>query len=188
MTKQIIILNGPPGSGKDFTADILKTELNSTTVKFAQYLKEAAHRLIGYPQWNHAHCESFKDVPQEMMFGLSPRQLYISLSEQFYKPVFGSSFFGDRLIEHVLTHNNNLFTVSDGGFEEEVAPLITHLSTKNILLVHIYREGCSFINDSRHYINIPELKTVEMYNKGEPYPTEIRNKLIPEIKSHFNIV
>ena len=45
-----------------------------------------------------------------------------------------------------------VIAVSDGGFPEEIQPVIDHVGAENITIVRIHREGCDFSNDSRNYL------------------------------------
>jgi hypothetical protein len=153
MTKKLIILNGPPGCGKDTLANYLSGDGVFCHIKFASELKVMTHRLYGVsdPQAIY-QFENVKDVPNEKFYGLTPRQAYIAISEQYIKPVHGKGFFGDRLLEEIEAVPADLFIASDGGLIEELTPVAEKLGGENILVVKIYRAGCDFSNDSRgHY-------------------------------------
>lgn len=156
--KQIIILNGPPQCGKDKLADHLVTSYPYfKKAKFANELKKMAHRAYNTTNQDADAFEHIKDVPSSEFFGLTPRQAYIGFSENFIKKMHGKDFFGLLLSSHIQTRHqkeDDVFIISDGGFSEEVEPLIKVFGAKIITIVRITKEGCDFAasNDSRRYI------------------------------------
>lgn len=155
--KQIIILNGPPRSGKDSLAKYLVAKHKSFYhVKFADELKKIAHRFYNTPEQDPDAYEQFKDRPLTEFLNLTPRQAYINLSEDYIKKYHGKDFFGLQLIstiKKVHDNNDNVFVVSDGGFEEELLPLLEAFNPSLFTIVQVHRAGCSFDNDSRHYFD-----------------------------------
>lgn len=155
--KQIIILNGPPRSGKDSLAKYLTAKYKSFYhFKFADELKKIAHRLYNTPEQDPDAYEQFKDRPLTEFLNLTPRQAYINLSEDYIKKYHGKDFFSLQLIstiKNVQDSVENVFIISDGGFEEELLPLLNVFSPSSMTIVQIHRTGCSFNNDSRHYFD-----------------------------------
>lgn len=155
--KQIIILNGPPRSGKDTLANHLATtHKHFYHVKFADELKKIAHRFYNTPDQEPDAYEKFKDQPMTEFLNLTPRQAYINISEDYIKKHHGKDFFGLQLIlsiKKVPDNNENVFVVSDGGFEEELLPLLEAFNPALFTILQIHRAGCTFDNDSRHYFD-----------------------------------
>jgi hypothetical protein len=152
MTKKLIILNGPPQCGKDTLAEHIFVEFGACHVKFADGLKRMTHRLYNAPYGEDiAQFEHCKDEPSPLFYGLTPRQAYIAVSEQYVKPVHGMDFFGKRLLEKIDLINKEIFIASDGGLIEELIPVAEKLGGENILVVKIYRPMCDFNGDSRGY-------------------------------------
>lgn len=182
MNKKVIILNGPPQSGKDFLGTILYQHYPaSVIVKFAEYLKNATHRLYGLPKVKHDYFEDVKDLPNKEFYGLTPREAYIAVSEQYFKPIHGKDFFGKALVKDILESPYSLHIITDGGFEEEIVPLINELGADNILIIHLSRVGCSFKNDSRLYINPLDVKVSKFINTESEFISDIYKCLIPTI-------
>jgi hypothetical protein len=112
VTKKIICLNGPPGSGKDTGAFAIlgfcarhAAWMQGTHEKFAEPLKAGVHKLFGmFEGWNrfdnptHAHL---KDEVHRDLFGMTPREAYIWMSEKCVKPLLGEDAFG-QMMEHNL--------------------------------------------------------------------------------------
>jgi len=99
-------------------------------------------------EWRDA--EEYKDVPQELFFGLSYREMQINLSENWFKPQFGNSVLGDLAVRATKARSSSV-VISDCGFEEEIAPIHAAFP-ENVCLIRIHRSGCDFTNDSRNYL------------------------------------
>lgn len=105
-------------------------------------------------------CTWWKDVPLYRVGAkerLSKRQALIHTSENIIKPNFGDDAFGKMFVNN-LPEEGVVF-VSDGGFKEEILPIIDHVGKENLLIIRIHREGYDFSNDSRNYL------TKEMFDK-----------------------
>lgn len=151
---KIVILNGPPRSGKDSIANNLKGFL---AIKFAGVLKKMTHAFYGMSDIPSDNFEEVKDLPSKAFYGLTPREAYIAVSEQYIKPVHGLSFFGYRLVERIKRTGHSHYVISDSGFYEETIPLIKEFGINNIYLFHLTRPGFGFDNDSRIYLDPLEL-------------------------------
>lgn len=167
-SKKIILLNAPPGAGKDFAAKYLEQNLTDCKLdKFARVLKERTHALYGFPERDFMYYESCKEEPNEDFLGLTPRQAYINVSETYFKPTHGKRVFGELLLQELKKENTSIIAVSDSGFKEEAEVLIDEYGADNIFLIHILREGCDFSSDSRNYIYPPYCKSCWILNKGD---------------------
>ena len=157
---KLILLNGPPRSGKDTAGDLLKEQLHRPdfpveTYKLAAILKEMVHKAYtpeGGPVPPHDAFEDSKDEPADFFQGQTPRKAYIQFSEHYIKPLYGQDYFGQRLAEVIREDGPAIAIVTDSGFAEEAKPLLDLLDTpKDGLQVHLHREGTSFDGDSRAY-------------------------------------
>lgn len=157
-TKRILILNGPPGCGKDALARFLVE--NVKTAKHLMF-KESLYKLSLDAAGLQSHyTELFTDrqlkesVTTSPFYvagqKVSPRQWLIHISENLIKPNFGKSFFGDKAASIVEASNAKLFVFSDGGFKEEILPLI---AVGHVTIIQIKRPGCSFEGDSRDWLH-----------------------------------
>ena len=72
--------------------------------------------------------------------------------------------------------------MTDGGFIEEVCPLVDQLGYENVLILHLYRENTSFEKDSRRYITLNKVKTVEIKNTEDQFISDIDQCIVPSIK------
>lgn len=152
--KDIIILNGPPGSGKDAICKYLEDYWpDCKQLEVKARLFELVLAISGMPEdqwWALYNCRQTKEVPHRDLAGLSPRQFMIHVSENIMKPLYGKDYFGKYAARQVAKSDRNLLVFSDGGFPEEVQLLA---AVGNVHLVHLFREGCSFAGDSRNYLD-----------------------------------
>lgn len=149
-----IIFNGPPGSGKDEACHFLTKYYNYKHMEFKKILFDETILYFGVSRsW---FMEGYldrnkKEFPENLLGGRSRRESMIYVSEELIKPKYGSDYFGRKTAEQ-LTQNMN-YCFSDGGFVDEVLPVINKLGTDNICIVQLFREGCTFSSDSRNYLN-----------------------------------
>ena len=170
--KSMIILNGPPGSGKDTVGGILLQKLDGYHVEFKEALitlydavvagtrkvtKGRSLITVRVPQW----FEADKDIPQKALKGKTPRQEIIRLSEEWAKPIFGDDVFGRAVLNRTRKSvHNGWFVCTDGGFRAEIEPI---LESMTVYIAQIEREGCTFENDSRSYVGGHEFSTALPY-------------------------
>jgi hypothetical protein len=151
----IVLFNGPPGSGKDTIANGLVLGMQPGLRRrymFAEILKE---RTCAFFQTEHSweFYEDSKDIQMEEFEGMSPREAYIWMSEKVIKPQFGIEWFGHQLVKKLETSGPApIVYVSDHGFTSEGFPLAERYGTQNMCIVKIKREGKSFANDSREWV------------------------------------
>lgn len=152
------IFNGPPGSGKDEACRFLKTNYGYKHLEFKDQLFKETFKFFGVSKgwfmkgYNDRSVKE-KPVPQLKVNGtsLSRRDAMIYVSEKVIKPKYGKDYFGSKTAE--LLDLSTDYCFSDGGFVEEIHPLINKLGRDKIRIVQLYRTGCSFSSDSRNYID-----------------------------------
>lgn len=148
-----IIMNGPPRSGKDRAAKFLCYKYGWNHMEFKhQLFVETCERFGVSLDWFMENYDMNKDEQQAELEGMSKRQALIDTSENNIKLSKGKDYFG------VCSANNLIVGVnvfSDGGFVEELTPIVE--KSDSVIIVQIYRPGCSFDNDSRNYINYIDL-------------------------------
>lgn len=176
---RVILLNGPPRCGKDTASEFLCSWLNGVPQKISKILKLKTHAFYGLVGLDnrpvpHDWFEDAKDEPQACFEGLTPRQAYIAMSEQYIKPVHGDGYLGkvlaglirssDQILRAERTH-----VVSDSGFRGEAEELVREFGAENIRLVRITRPGYDFKHDSRGYIDLSDLgvECVDIVNPGD---------------------
>lgn len=159
---KVIVLNGCPLSGKDSIADYLvqkhSREYAAVEKKmFKDKLIEAAVRTSGVSRicWDRHYQRDLKELPWDALIAgniaLSPRQYLIHISENVMKPLFGEEVFGLAAAES-LTNEEVTYVFSDGGFSEELKPVIRKVGESNFFLARLHRDGYSFDGDSRRHV------------------------------------
>lgn len=153
----VIIFNGPPGTGKD-EACLFFQKLGYMHLSFKEELFKETFKFFGVSKdWfmkdydNRAIKERPEDDLQIGGKKLSRRDAMIYVSEQYIKPKYGKDYFGKQLSKYITS--DGLFCISDGGFQEELSPIINKFGAESITIIQLTREGCDFSSDSRRYFN-----------------------------------
>ena len=161
----IILLNGPPSSGKDFAGfEIWNRVGTGVLMKFAEEVKVRTHAALylcdeaGHP-FRADHYEDRKDQVLEEFGGITPRAAYIQFSEGFAKPLFGERIFGTWLADKIEAMDGpDTVIITDSGFMPEAEVLVERFGAENCLLARIHRVGYTFAGDSRSYIDLAPLQ------------------------------
>lgn len=176
--KTVIIFNAPPNSGKDACCEYLGERYGAHHTYFKKSLYDVAAKTSGLRlEYIKSVCtdRKYKEFPNAFMVvnreQVTPRQYLIHVSENVVKPLLGKSYFGNKIAEEIVNTPNNLIVVSDGGFEEELLPLLNLPDTK-VIVVRLYRDGCNFNNDSRKYftdefLDANNITSWELYNTSD---------------------
>ena len=159
---KILLVNGPPRSGKDTLADALPMQ----TLKFATPLRTGVPAMFGIPQETYDDLiENHKETPTPLLQGMSPREAQIWLSEEVMKPKFGPFIFGQILVGTAKTVSGPV-VVSDSGFYEEAQVVVEEFGPENVRLIRLHRDGCTFAGDSRSYIAQDDVLSIDIKNDG----------------------
>jgi hypothetical protein len=170
-----IIFNGPPSTGKDMVVNKLHDHFGEGIIARHQFKKQlfvatCDHYNLRMNDFMSCYSEKEKNNPRESLGGLSPRQAMIKVSEDILKPLYGEDYFGQMAAQEIAENRVNLF--SDGGFLEEIKPI--DIVSDNLLIVQLYRKGCTFENDSRSYIGKPE----KYYGWGDPKDYQYERRVL----------
>ena len=166
MSPCVIFINGPKRSGKDTLANYLvETFRGVGFVQASRFLKEQTNALYGCPHLPWDWWEDTKDVPNDTFEGMSPRQAWIDVSERRTKPIHGKEFYGNLVVGHMRQHSARAW-ISDCGYEDEAAPILRAFGSDRCRLVRIHRDGHSFDGDSRTFIKLPGVETIDFTNNG----------------------
>ena len=149
----IILFNGPPGSGKDHAADYFKQHgFKHLSFKY-QLFKETIKYFNVEEKWfmDGYNDRSQKEVKSMLLGHMSRREAMIYVSEKIIKPRMGLDYFG-RLVADEIDLNKD-YCISDGGFIDELIPVVEKVGNDNFVLVQLTREGHDFSSDSRRYFD-----------------------------------
>lgn len=156
--KTVIILNGPPGCGKDTLQLAMFHRYGIERQSMKAPMFDIAKAMLGPVDFERFMKDyedrSQKEKPQDYLQGESPRTFMIWISEHVIKPKFGKQHFG-KLASDSLQSERNTAVFSDGGFPDEVRRLVA--DGYKVKLVRLHRDGFDFGGDSRNYIHIPDL-------------------------------
>ncbi|UCR74505.1 hypothetical protein RCIP0073_00038 [Klebsiella phage RCIP0073] len=158
--KKVIILNGPPGCGKDTIARVLEEIGGFDIHSFKKPMFDIAETMLGpvkFKQFMKLYNDrDTKEMPCDLLGQMSPREFFIHISESFVKPILGNEQFGYLAASGAIEATSHV-VFSDGGFPDEVRALIEHeQSDYHLYLVRLHREGFTFEGDSRNYVNLFE--------------------------------
>lgn len=156
---KVLLLNAPPGAGKDYAAMRISYALGCEGRSFKAPMFEIAKAITGLTHeefFNIYDDRDKKELPQLEFHGLSPREFMIWISEDVIKPKFGNDFFGAASANACNPDTGAVF--SDSGFASEVFPLACRFGAENIYVCQFTRNGKVFgKSDSREYLKANEL-------------------------------
>jgi nicotinamide mononucleotide adenylyltransferase len=150
----IVIFNGPPGSGKDEAAAFYKENFGFGNLSFKyQLFKETINHFEVDEQWFMEGYDdrTTKEKQEVALNDMSRREAMIYVSEDILKPKQGLDYFGRTVAEEI--EDGNHYAIADGGFVEELQPLVERVGAENIVIVQLTREGHDYSTDSRRYFN-----------------------------------
>lgn len=171
MKKKAILFNGPRHSGKDTAAIYCEKEHEAYHFKFSLPLKAGIKTMFSLTDSQVDYLETIKTEPSDLLFGKSYVQVQISLSEDWFKPKWNNTIFGNLTVNHLKKHmkyepHQDFYVSSDSGFSSEAYPVVELFGPENVLLVRVHREGKTFEGDSRSYIELDNIKTIDINNNG----------------------
>lgn len=149
----IILFNGPPGTGKDAAADYFKAHgFKHLSFKY-QLFKETIKYFAVDEKW---FMDGYKDREEKerrsaLLGHMSRREAMIYVSEQVIKPRKGLDYFGQLVANEIDLSKN--YCISDGGFIDELVPVINKVGSDNFVLVQLTRDGHDYSTDSRRYLD-----------------------------------
>lgn len=182
---KIILVNGPPRSGKDTTMQVLRNHFSKPIVheKFARPHKEAFAAMMGAKIDRDFNVEPFESTKGEVipLLGVSYRQWQIDFSEKFMKPLYGTNIFGRLMVNRLKTLLPlDVVIITDCGFQEEIDELATHIKPSSLLLLRLKRAGTNFVGDSRGYVTSKGAFAEEwVYNDGSK--DTLKSHLLPKV-------
>lgn len=92
-----------------------------------------------------------KEVRCQDLGHMSCREAMIYVSEKVIKPRMGLDYFGKLVANEIDLEKD--YAISDGGFIDELLPVVEKVGKENFRLVQLTREGHDFSSDSRRYFD-----------------------------------
>jgi hypothetical protein len=155
----IVILNGPPGSGKDTIANLIaETTENWMHLMFKEQLYYDVCKVYDVPlkkAMPYFTDRKKKEKHTKVFGGLTPRGALIHVSEKIIKPMYGLHHYGAVLADRILNEPDHMnYIISDGGFVAEMKVMLQMVEgIHEVVIVQLRREGCTYEGDSRNYVN-----------------------------------
>jgi|TARA_B110000977_G_scaffold69694_1_gene94678 hypothetical protein len=150
----IVIFNGPPASGKDEAATVFKERFGFGNLSFKyQLFKETINHFEVDERWfmDGYNNRAQKEKREFALNDMSRREAMIHVSENIIKPKKGLDYFGRSVADEIFEDNH--YALADGGFVEELEPIVKKVGRENVIIVQLTREGCDYSTDSRKYFN-----------------------------------
>lgn len=186
---KIIILNAPPGAGKDTIGKLIEqyAPIHVRTISFKQPMFEIALAILGAKRYGDFivayNDREQKEKPHDFLMGMTCRQFMIWISEEVIKPKFGDDYFGKRFDE-IAKESDYPVICTDGGFPDEVIALIE--AGHDVKLCRLHRRGFGFDGDSRNYIRLPmKMHRRNVYCEHDFYLTD--NKPMGTVETIINM-
>lgn len=177
---KFLFLNGPPGSGKSTLATLIcDSHPQCWRESFAEPIRQMMYAVF-WPGDGPIHFQlDLRDgeVKKQKMpvdrgdeDTLTIRQAMISFSEDWMKPKFGSSVFGKLCYLRCKEQEDfySSFVIDDSGFQAEAQAILHEVGAADCHLIRLHRECCSFDGDSRSYLSLPGVQTLDLSNNGAP--------------------
>lgn len=173
---KMIVLNGAPRSGKDTMLLMLEQAVTEGLIpkhylipfSYKRTLCRSVAIRYGLDEqmvWDLNANTLTKDLPDERFGGKSVRQALIYESEDVIKKELGETgvalqtFEDIKEIHSLYSLRHKVLVTPDGGFKSEMNESCNQfdIERKDILLIRMLRDGCTFDGDSRGYIPNPDL-------------------------------
>lgn len=162
----IYITNGAPFSGKDTLVNrLVEFFEDSVYIRFKDplYARFAQRHGLTIEETIEMCTGKQKDEPNERIGGKIPRQELIDISENEIKVKYGPEGVALKVIDNILDTEHycrKTFVFPDGGFEPErtlFTRVLPKFGMKRLITIRILRDGHDFTNDSRGYLENPDL-------------------------------
>ena len=185
----IILLNGPPRSGKDTAVKFVQQALdNCLHMKMSQPLKSGLCSIFSFTHTEMALLEEFKDNTDFGYGNIHYRDMQIKLF-QHLEEVYGSSILGDIFVRRYGATAAKHVVVSDAGRNTEVIPILREVRVGEVGLIEVHRPSCNFDNDIREYMSTEtksKIKYVEELHND--YDLELYEKQIQRVLRKWGLI
>lgn len=195
MSNKVILINGPPQSGKDTLRSVLYKHLSPTCNCFSRDFKDGIFSVL---QWEalfrltQPNLESYDYEYLKNNYNL--RQVLIDFSEKTIKPNFGQDVWAKvfcRVVENThkvgsILRPKSVGICADLGFKEELETVENYFGPENVLVISIYRDGKTFDGDSRHRITFGNSKNLVFINNDLNIEKSYKEQIAEEVEKFVN--
>lgn len=177
LSNYVVVMNGPPRSGKDTLARLIRGATSVVPRAFKTKLIEIALEISGVDRrtWDNWY-EHAKELPRAQLWGHSCRSFLIMVSEDMIKPNLGQAFFGAAAANDLLRNKAYLeqfgAIFTDSGFPDELKEVVAAVGADRVIVVQLHRCGTSFEGDSRQYLIRDDFPGVEFIQQQNDRPVE----------------
>lgn len=184
MKRNIIFMNGPPGSGKDESANYLVNNhgYKHTTFKEAAFDLVCGYYNISMEEYLKLYNDrATKEVPSDLLDGKSPRKAMQYVVEEIYKPKHGKDVLANKVIDIIKNDPYNNYVVSDLGLPEEEIIIHYRLRTERYAIIQLQKPECNYNNDTRnktliyHYVIQNNKDKQSLYNRLDNIVAIVKN-------------
>lgn len=153
---KVILINGPPRSGKDTLANSL-VDLLGATSEITTFKEEILTQLSLESLFAKSPYESDQEFYERTKDSTPKlRALLIAYAEKCIKPIFGQDYFAKQAVlqlKRLAALGHSVVVIPDLGFIEEYQTVKE--AFPDTLVVKMQREGFNFSKDSRSDLDIP---------------------------------
>lgn len=141
--KQVILLGGKAGSGKDTVASFLCKNYGYTRIAYADALKDYVSNTYNIKRELFDTQDGKKSIIKIGGENITLRQLLIQVGTE--KKIDDENYWVDKVINDIYLLQNNKIVISDFRYPQEYTTLLKHFTIKTL---KITRESIEDYNDS----------------------------------------
>lgn len=159
ITKKVIIINGPPRSGKDLGAVAIQhfirkhaPWLSPTLEKFSLNMQKGVHATYGlFHSPEDFNVGNLRNIPNSDLLGMTPQQVYDAQLEHL-RQCHGIDVLGVLMEQHLRRQFRiGCHIFSDAERLDDVIPIIEYVRPRNVLLLEIFSAGKTFEGSGGYY-------------------------------------
>jgi len=170
---KIILLNGPPRSGKDTAARVIMRNLKECRhYKLSEPMKRSINQMFQLVGNDLQNVELHKDTPLPLFNNHTYRNIQI---EQFLlmEKLFGTDILGQMAALRIKGMATPCVVISDAGRNEEVKPIIEAFGSRSVYCLFLSRPDTSYNKDIRQYLRAEQFMPSHIANIDNVHDLEL---------------